>query len=280
MQQMMLFGLVRAGHDKLKEACDAIGHCDTGSAVITPGFDLKSKYIIHAVGPVWHGGDSKEPQKLYGAYRKALELAVENGCHSIGFPLLSAGVFGYPKDQAWRKAIQACNDFFEKNPDADLEVIFAVLSDDILELGQKTLEELAPQYSGKGSVGHSKSFDYPAYGTLSPKGTTFKKNPDGTVTPIFPKEEKKEVSINSEKNKVYKTTAPVKESLQKVASKDEDIETDEEKGKLRFVDQPGQWIDVTPKSVKEKQAKAWKEFEESLSDTRRKALGLDSKEDE
>ena len=136
-----------AGHDKLQAACDAIGHCDTGSAVITPGFDLKAKYIIHAVGPVWNGGNSKEPQMLYGAYRRSLELAMENGCHSIGFPLISAGIFGYPKDKAWRKAIQACSDFFQKNPVANLQVVFAVLDDSILALGQQTLEEIAPQYS-------------------------------------------------------------------------------------------------------------------------------------
>lgn len=131
-----------AGHDKLQAACNAIGHCDTGSAVITPGFDLKAKYIIHAVGPVWSGGNNKEPQMLYSAYRRSLELAMENRCHSIGFPLISAGIFGYPKDKAWRKAIQACNDFFQKNPDADLQVVFAVLDDSILALGQQTLEEL------------------------------------------------------------------------------------------------------------------------------------------
>ena len=131
-----------AGHDKLEAACSAIGHCDTGSAVITPGFDLKAKFIIHAVGPVWRGGNSNEPQLLYGAYRRSLELDVENGCHSIGFPLISAGIFGYPKDKAWRKAIQACCDFFEKNPGADLQVIIAVLDDSILALGQQTLDEL------------------------------------------------------------------------------------------------------------------------------------------
>ena len=130
-----------AGRDKLQAACNALGHCDTGSAVITPGFDLKAKYIIHAVGPVWRGGSSNEPQQLYGAYRRSLELAVKNGCHSIGFPLISAGIFGYPKDKAWRKAIQACNDFLQKNPNANLQVIFAVLDDSILALGQKILEE-------------------------------------------------------------------------------------------------------------------------------------------
>ena len=135
-----------AGYDKLQAACNEIGHCDTGSAVITPGFDLKAKYIIHAVGPVWNGGDYNEPQLLYSAYRKSLELALENGCHSIGFPLISAGIFGYPKDKAWRKAIQACTDFFEQHPDADLKVIFAVLDDNILTLGKNTLNELVGQF--------------------------------------------------------------------------------------------------------------------------------------
>lgn len=135
-----------AGRDKLQAACDAIGHCDTGSAVITPGFNLEAKYIIHAVGPVWSGGNHNEPQLLYSAYRSALELAVDNGCHSIGFPLLSAGVFGYPKDKAWETAIQACSDFFQKNPDADLQVIFAVLDDRILSIGQNTLNDIAEEY--------------------------------------------------------------------------------------------------------------------------------------
>ena len=131
-----------AGHDKLKAACDAIGHCDTGSAVITPGFDLPAKYIIHAVGPIWDGGHKNEPKLLYGAYYKSLELAVENGCHSIGFPLISAGIFGYPKDKAWRKAIQACKDYLDKHPDVDLEIVFAVLDDSTLALGEKSLAEI------------------------------------------------------------------------------------------------------------------------------------------
>lgn len=79
-----------ASHDQLQAACAAVGHCDTGSAVITPGFRSKAKYIIHAVGPRWYGGHNQEPQLLYSAYIRALELATENGCHSIAFPLISA----------------------------------------------------------------------------------------------------------------------------------------------------------------------------------------------
>ena len=135
-----------AGYAQLQEACDRIGHCVTGSAVITPGFNLKSRYIIHAVGPMWHGGNQDEPKLLYGAYRKSLELAQQNGCRSIGFPLISAGIFGYPIDKAWRKAIQACNDFIQKNPAYDIEIVFAALDDEIIKVGKDTLGEIAPQF--------------------------------------------------------------------------------------------------------------------------------------
>lgn len=130
----------KAGYTELQAACDRIGHCDTGSAVITLGFGTKAKYIIHAVGPVWHGGQDREPQKLYGCYRESLRLAKEHHCHSIAFPLISAGIFGYPKDKAWRKALQACLDFLDQNPDYDMDILFAVLDDHTLKLGQAELK--------------------------------------------------------------------------------------------------------------------------------------------
>lgn len=129
-----------AGHDELTIACQKIGHCDTGRAVITPAFKLPAKYIIHAVGPKWVDGNHKEPVRLYDAYKYSLILAKENECHSIAFPLISAGIYGYPKDGAWKKAIQACLDFYEKNPDYSLDITFAVLDDEILKLGQETLQ--------------------------------------------------------------------------------------------------------------------------------------------
>lgn len=128
-----------AGSKELTKACNAIGGCKTGNAVITPGFNLTAKYIIHAVGPVWHGGERNEPKLLYSAYKQSLIVAKENECHSIGFPLISAGIFGYPKDQAWRKAIQACQDFIKDNPDWDMKIVFAVLDDQIMAIGQRTL---------------------------------------------------------------------------------------------------------------------------------------------
>ena len=125
-----------AGARQLQAACKAIGHCDTGDAVITPAFNLNAKYIIHAVGPIWYGGTHREPQKLYGCYQASLNLAMLNGCHSIAFPLISAGIFGYPKDKAWHKALQACNEFVEKHPDYDIDIVFTVIDDHILQLGR------------------------------------------------------------------------------------------------------------------------------------------------
>ena len=131
-----------AGSKEMTVACQKIGHCDEGSAVITPGFKLPAKYVIHAVGPRWSGGENNEPKLLYNAYKQSLLLAKENGLHSIGFPLISAGIFGYPVDKAWRKAIQACNDFIRDNPDYDIKIIFAVLDDKILAIGEETLKEI------------------------------------------------------------------------------------------------------------------------------------------
>ena len=135
-----------AGPREMQAACNSIGGCPTGGAVITPGFALKAKHVIHAVGPIWKGGSHNEAKNLYNCYTESLNRAKESGCHSIGFPLISAGIFGYPIDKAWRKAIQACTDFFKKHPEADLNVIFAVLDDGILALGQKTVDEIASQF--------------------------------------------------------------------------------------------------------------------------------------
>ena len=129
-----------AGPKDMQAACDSIGGCPTGGAVITPGFALKAKYVVHAVGPIWQGGRSKEPEQLYSCYKESLERAKENGCHSIGFPLISSGIFGYPKEQAWDVAIRSCKDWIAANPDHDMEIVFAVLDDKVLALGKEAMK--------------------------------------------------------------------------------------------------------------------------------------------
>lgn len=134
-----------AGRKELQDACDKIGHCDVGNAVITPGFKMRNKYIIHAVGPQWIDGNHGEPSQLYDAYKNSLELAKSNNIHSIGFPLISAGIFRYPKDKAWRKAIRASVNFIMKNPDYDMKIEFAILDDSIISIGNETLKSIVEE---------------------------------------------------------------------------------------------------------------------------------------
>ena len=128
----------KAGAENLTKACGKIGGCETGSATITPGFDLKAKYIIHAVGPIWQGGNDNEEELLYGAYKQSLNLAKENDCRSIAFPLISSGIYGYPKNLAWQTAIQACRDFLNET-NYNINIIFAVLSEDSKKMGESIL---------------------------------------------------------------------------------------------------------------------------------------------
>ena len=131
-----------AGAAKLQEACDEIGHCDTGKAVITPAFNFRdAKYIIHAVGPVWRGGNNDEANLLYGAYYSSLELAKEKGLKSIGFPLISAGIYGYPAEEAFAVAIKACKEFIANNQDYDIVIKFGVPEESKRIIGKNVLAE-------------------------------------------------------------------------------------------------------------------------------------------
>lgn len=114
-----------AGREELQAACDAIGGCETGQSVITPGFGLRAKYVIHTVGPQWHGGDQGEEALLRSCYRTALQLAVKHELGSIAFPLISAGIYGYPRQQAISVATEEISAFLtdERSPDIDVTLV-------------------------------------------------------------------------------------------------------------------------------------------------------------
>jgi O-acetyl-ADP-ribose deacetylase (regulator of RNase III) len=101
----------RAAGPKLLEACRPLGGCRTGEAKITPGFNLKARFVIHTVGPVWQGGGQGESTLLEKAYRSSFDIALENNISSIAFPAISTGVYGYPKQQAAAIALQVMQQY-------------------------------------------------------------------------------------------------------------------------------------------------------------------------
>ena len=113
----------RTAGPELEEACRRIGHCPTGGAVLTPGFRLKARHVIHAVGPVWHGGTAREADLLASCHREALALAAGLGARQVAFPAISTGIFGYPPAQAAEVAVVAVRAHLDANPSPQ-EVVF------------------------------------------------------------------------------------------------------------------------------------------------------------
>ena len=123
-----------AGEQELTAACEAIGRCELGRAVCTPAFGLSAKYVFHAVCPAWHGGGFGEAEQLAGAYHSALELAAEYHCESVAFPLLSSGNYGYPKEQAFRIAVDTITQYVMEH---DLTVYLVLYDRDSLAVSRK-----------------------------------------------------------------------------------------------------------------------------------------------
>lgn len=116
-----------AGVEAMQQACKGLSPIGTGEVTITRGFSLPSKYVIHAVGPVWTGGDKQEEQLLISCYQKALALAQEKALKSIAFPLISAGIYGYPKEKAYKAAVSTILAFLESHDMTVYLVLFEEL---------------------------------------------------------------------------------------------------------------------------------------------------------
>jgi O-acetyl-ADP-ribose deacetylase len=120
----------RAAGPELAAACARLAPCATGGARATPGFKLKARFVIHAVGPVWQGGGNGEPDKLEGAYRAAMRIAADRGCRSIAFPAISTGIYGYPLEPATRIAVATVREELAR-PGAPERAIFACFGPDV-----------------------------------------------------------------------------------------------------------------------------------------------------
>ncbi|MGB9756591.1 MAG: O-acetyl-ADP-ribose deacetylase [Candidatus Bathyarchaeales archaeon] len=135
----------RKGGPKILEECKRIRAAEypdglpTGKAVITSGGNLKTKYVIHTVGPVWRGGSSGEPELLAEAYRNSLKLAVSKGLKTIAFPAISTGAYGYPIEKASKIAIFTVKEFLEKEDNLD-KVVFVLFSKSDFEIYRKAAE--------------------------------------------------------------------------------------------------------------------------------------------
>jgi O-acetyl-ADP-ribose deacetylase (regulator of RNase III) len=135
----------RAGGPAILEECKEIvsrqGRLPTGKAVITTGGNLKARYVIHTVGPIWRGGNKGERELLASAYNESLILAAKNGLTSVSFPSISTGAYGYPVDEAAGVAVKTVKDFLKKQESSVTEVVFVLFDSATFSVYASKLEE-------------------------------------------------------------------------------------------------------------------------------------------